>query len=89
MDVHTDRLNINGDWKLPEKILPSDWSVENVMIAEGNNSPGKISFSDLVYQKQMIDSAEDRACNYLTFMCSAQCGENTIGLEFDDVFCET
>ena len=19
MDVHTDRLNINGDWKLPEK----------------------------------------------------------------------
>ena len=28
MDVHTDRLNINGDWKLPEKILPSDWSVK-------------------------------------------------------------
>ena len=80
MDVHTDRLKINGDWKLPEKILPSDWSVKNVMIAEGNAQPGRISYTDLAYQKQMIDSAEDRACNYLTFMCSAQCGKTQSGL---------
>ena len=80
MDVHTDRLNINGDWKLPEKILPSDWSSKNVIISEGNAQPGRISYTDLAYQKQMIDSAEDRACNYLTFMCSAQCGKTQSGL---------
>ena len=40
MDVHTDRLNINSDWKLPEKILPSAWSAQNVMIAEGNAKAG-------------------------------------------------
>ena len=51
MDVHTDRLNINGDWKLPEKILPSDWSAKNVLIAEGNAQPGRISYTDLAYQK--------------------------------------
>ena len=60
MDVHTDRLNINGDWKLPEKISPSAWSVNNVVIAEGNNRPGRISYTDLAYQPEIIDSAEQR-----------------------------
>ena len=79
MDVHTDRLNINGDWKLPEKIAPSDWSVENVMIAKAIiRRPGKIRLHGFgAYQKLMIDSAEDRACNYGSLLCQQRKWENT------------
>ena len=80
MDVHTDRLNINSDWKLPAKIAPSDWASENVVIAQGNALPGKISFTDLVYQKQMIDVAEQREVNWISMMCAAQSGKTMAGL---------
>ena len=61
MDVHTDRLNINGDWKLPEKILPSDWSSKNVMIA-ARERPTRYEFPTRIWhtRNEMIDSAEDR-----------------------------
>ena len=80
MDVHTDRLNINSDWKLPEKILPSAWSEKNVMVAQGNAKPGRISYTDAAFQKLMIDAAEDRAVTWLTFMSAAQVGKTQVGL---------
>ena len=80
MDVHTDRLNINGDWKLPEKIAPSAWSEKNVMVAQGNAQPGRISYTDAAYQKLMTDAAEDRAVTWLTFMSAAQVGKTQVGL---------
>ena len=80
MDVHTDRLNINRDWKLPDKIAPSDWSAKNVMIAQGNAQPGRISYTDLAYQPEIIDSAEDRAVTWLSIMSAAQVGKTQIGI---------
>ena len=80
MDVHTDRLNINGDWKIPDKIAPSDWSAKNVMIAEGNAQPGRISYTDLAYQPEIIDSAEDRSVTWLSIMSAAQVGKTQIGI---------
>ena len=80
MDVHTDRLNINGDWKIPDKIAPSVWSAKNVMIAEGNAQPGRISYTDLAYQPEIIDSAEDREVTWLSIMSAAQVGKTQIGI---------
>ena len=80
MDTHTDRLNINRDWKLPDKISPSDWSAKNVMIAEGNAQPGRISYTSLAYQPEIIDSAEDRAVTFLSIMSAAQVGKTQIGI---------
>ena len=80
MDVHTDRLNINRDWKLPAKIAPSAWAPDHVVVAEGNVLPGKISFTDLAYQKEMIDVCDDRSTQFVTFMCAAQVGKTTIAI---------
>lgn len=75
-----DRLKINRHWKLPPPMHPSEWSEQNVSVAVGNALPGKISYADIVYQREIIDIADNRDVNWLTIMSAAQCGKTTIGL---------
>ena len=80
MGIHRDRLGINRDWAVPERLPPSQWAETNVSVAVGNALPGLISFSDLAYQREILDVADSRSCNYLTIMSAAQAGKTLIAL---------
>ena len=80
MGLHRDRLGINRDWAVPERLPPSQWAAQHVSVAVGNALPGLISFEDLAYQREILDVADSRKCNYLTVMSAAQAGKTTIGL---------
>ena len=80
MGLHSDRLGLNRGWEVPERLPPSRWAEQNVSVAVGNALPGLISFSDLAYQREILDVADSRKCNYLTVMSAAQSGKTTIAL---------
>ena len=46
-------------------------------VAVGNALPGIISFSDMEYQREILDVADSRKCNYLSIMAAAQSGKTT------------
>lgn len=64
----------------PEEIPPSDWAEENIMIPIGNARPGLISFTDVAYQRGMIDIGEDPNIQRVTFMLGAQTGKTMTSL---------
>ena len=80
MGIHRERLGINRDFRLPEKITPSEWSKTNVVIPQGNARPGRISYADLRYQVSMIDAGEERQVNWITYMTASQVSKTTSGL---------
>ena len=64
----------------PPELPPSDWAEENIMISVGNARPGLISFTDVTYQRAMIDIGEDPNIQRITFMLGAQTGKTMTSL---------
>ena len=64
----------------PPELPPSDWAEQNIMIPIGNARPGLISFTDVTYQRAMIDVGEDPNIQRITFMLGAQTGKTMTSL---------
>ena len=86
MADHRHRLGMNDGFEVPERLPPSTWAEQNVSVAVGNALPGLISFSDLAYQRDILDVADQRKTNYLTVMSSAQAGKTTCALAISAFF---
>lgn len=60
--------------------LPSAWAEENVYISLGNARPGMISFSDMPYQREIIDASVQKDCYRISLECAAQIGKTICAL---------
>ena len=64
----------------PQDLLPSEWAEQNIFIPTGNARPGRISFDEMVYQRQIMDVAEDPTIHRMTLMMGAQTGKTMAAL---------
>ena len=63
-----------------EHLDPSAWAEQNVFIPEGNARPGRISFREAPYQKEMLDVCYDPRINRVTMMTGSQVGKTMVAL---------
>ena len=63
-----------------ERLMPSDWAEQNVMVAAGNARPGRISFRENPFQKGILDTCVDPSINRVTVMSGAQVGKTMVAL---------
>ena len=64
----------------PQDLLPSEWAEQNIFIPSGNARPGRISFDEMVYQRDIMDVAEDPTIHRMTLMMGAQTGKTMSAL---------
>ena len=60
----------------PQDLLPSEWAEQNIFIPTGNARPGRISFDEMVYQRQIMDVAEDPTIHRMTLDDGCANGED-------------
>ena len=61
----------------PPELDPADWAEEHLYIPVGNARPGKIRFTDMSYQRDMLNIVDKPHIRRVTLMQGAQTGKTT------------
>ena len=78
MGLHKQRLKLNQGWAVPERLPPSLNGQSRTYRSRWGMLYRESSHSLICeYQREILDVADSRKCNYLSIMAAAQSGKTT------------